>query len=449
MAGDGRVIVSVSGVRGVIGAGLTPELAAGFAAALDNSLPSGPVVVGRDSRPSGAMLLSAVAAGLASAGRDVIDAGIQPTPTLGRAVRVLGTAGGVQVTASHNPPEWNGLKMFGPDGAVLSAEGGRAVKRRFETGDASRAPWDRVGRVSAAPDVAAEHVARVLEVVPSDAVRRRRFRVLLDANGGAGAAAGRRLLEQLGCDTVPVGCGMDGDFAHAPEPVPEHLTGVGPRVAAAGCDLGFVLDPDSDRLAIIDALGRPIGEELTLALATLARLRERRGPVVINLSTSRVTEDVARSLGCPCERAAVGEANVVGLLRERDAVIGGEGNGGVIDPRIGWVRDPFVGMALVLKLLADEGRSLADVVATLPTYHIVKDKVAVAPAGLPAAFARLEKHWSAWSADRRDGLRLDGPDGWVQVRASNTEPVVRVIAEAGREDDARRYCREAGRLLAG
>jgi phosphomannomutase len=214
-------------------------------------------------------------------------------------------------------------------------------------------------------------------------------------------------------------------------------------------DVGFVLDPDADRLAVIDEAGRPIGEELTLALAVRFRLGQDRGPVVVNLSTSRVTEDLAREVGVPFVRTPVGEANVVEGMRSAGALIGGEGNGGVIDPRVGWVRDPFIGMALILNLLAASKRTVGELVAELPAYHIVKDKYPVDPSALPAALARLEGHWPEASADRQDGLRLDWPDRWVQVRASNTEPVVRVIAETPSAADTRGLCDEAGRLLTG
>jgi phosphomannomutase len=292
--------------------------------------------------------------------------------------------------------------------------------------------------------VQAVHLNRVLPLVDVPAVRARRPVVFLDANGGAGGPLGVALLEALGCGVIAHACEPDGVFHHPPEPVPEHLAGLAPEVARQQADVGFVLDPDADRLAVIDEAGRPIGEELTLALAVKFRLSQDRGPVVVNLSTSRVIEDLAREAGVPFRRTPVGEANVVEGMRSVGAL-----NGGVIDPRVGWVRDPFVGMALVLNLMAAGRRPLSELVAGLPGYHIVKDKYPIDPAGLPAALARLERHWPGATADRQDGLRLDWPDRWVQVRASNTEPIVRVIAEAPTAADARALCEEAGRLLTG
>jgi phosphomannomutase len=445
------VIVSVSGVRGVIGEGLTPELVTTFAAALGTAVGGGRVVVGRDSRPSGRMLAAAVQAGLVSTGCEVIDAGILPTPTLGLMVRHAHAAGGLQITASHNPAPWNGLKLFGPDGAVLDRAAGERVKQLFTDGPLCRAGWSALGAVrdEDAQRVQVVHTSRVLPLVDVAAVRARRPVVLLDANGGAGGPLGVALLEALGCGVVAHACEPDGQFLHPPEPTPENLEGVGPEVVRQQADVGFVLDPDADRLAVIDETGRPIGEELTLALAVKFRLGQDRGPVVVNLSTSRVTEDLAREAGVPFRRTPVGEANVVEGMRSAGALIGGEGNGGVIDPRVGWVRDPFIGMALVLNFLAASKRPLSELVAELPRYLIVKDKYPVDPAALPAALARLEVNWPDATADRQDGLRLDWPDRWVQVRASNTEPIVRVIAEAPSADDARGLCDEAGRLLRG
>ncbi len=444
-----ELIVSVSGIRGVIGEGLTPEPAARFAAALGTYLHGGKVVVARDSRPSGEMLKHAVLAGLFSTGCQVEDIGIAPTPTVGIAVRQLGAAGAVQITASHNPSPWNGLKLFGPDGAVLSAAQGKQVQAFFESGGFVRATWDRTGSVRVPPDVLDDHARLVLDQAPAVAIASRRFRVFLDANGGAGGPLGSRLLQELGCEVVQHNCEPNGVFAHEPEPTPAHLVDVAPWVKQTGSAVGFVLDPDADRLALIDEHGNCVSEELTLALAVKYRLREQRGPVVVNMSTSRVVQDLAAQAGCEFFRSAVGEANVVERMRATKAVIGGEGNGGVIDPRVGWVRDPFVGMALILGLMADEGRPLSELVAGLPSYAMLKTKFAVPRDRLAGVLATLEKTWPEASADKLDGLRLDGPDWWLHVRPSNTEPVVRVIAEAPTAERARELCDQAGRMVAG
>ncbi len=453
MAQDSGLIVSVSGIRGIIGQGLTPEAATAFAAALGTSTRGGRLVLGRDGRPSGLMLRHAVMAGLLATGCEVHDAGIAATPTVGLAVRRLEARGGIQITASHNPAEWNGLKLFGPDGAVLSAAAGQQIKALFDARSFRRAAWNELGMVTDCPRADDWHRERVLELVDVPTICARAVRAFLDANGGAGGRLGRSLLESLQCRPVCLGCDADGHFAHEPEPTEANLRDVCPRVAAEGCGVGFVLDPDADRLALIDETGRYIGEELTLALAVLQRLRRaaagERGPVVINMSTSRVVEDIAARFGVPCHRSAVGEANVGEKMREVGALIGGEGNGGVIDPRVGFVRDPFIGMGLVLNLMADTGKKLSELVAELPAYRIVKDKYRVDRQRLPALFAALEKRWPQAKANRLDGLRLDWADHWVHVRTSNTEPIVRVIAEAPRAEDAQGLCREVGELLEG
>jgi phosphomannomutase len=445
--GMAGLIVSVSGIRGIIGEGLSAAPALAFATALGTYHQGKPVLLCRDSRPSGLVLRHAVLAGLMGAGCDVIDLGIAPTPTCGLAVARLGAAGAIQITASHNPAPWNGLKMFGSDGAVLSAAKGQEVKEIFDKGQYRQAAWDKLGTLTENTRAAVWHRERVLGLVDAARVRQRGLRVLLDANGGAGGPLGRSLLESLGCAAVVKGGSADGNFEHPPEPLAENLRAVLPLVAREKADVGFVLDPDADRLAIIDETGRYIGEELTLALAVSYRLRQELGPVVINMSTSRVVEDIAREFGVACYRSAVGEANVVDKMRAVGAVIGGEGNGGVIDPRVGWVRDPFIGMGMVLDLLAEASQSLGALVAALPAYTIVKDKYEIAGDGLPGLYAALERRWSDAKANRLDGLRLDWKDRWVHVRPSNTEPIVRVIAEAPQAAQAAELCRSVGELL--
>jgi phosphomannomutase len=442
-----ELIVSVSGIRGIVGQSLTPDKAAMFAAALGTYLKSGRVVLSRDSRPSGRMLRSAVSAGLTAAGCGVDDIGIAPTPTVGIAVRQLRAAGAIQITASHNPSPWNGLKMFGGDGAVLSAERGKQVQQLFEGGEIKYAAWDRIGDVRVPPDVYEEHVQLACDAVSAATIHSAGFRVLFDANGGAGGPLGTILLRQLGCEVVELGCSADGDFAHEAEPIPAHLTDVGPQVPSSGAAVGFVLDPDADRLALIDEKGNCVSEELTLALAVKHRLQQKKGPVVVNMSTSRVIEDIAREEGCDCLRTAVGEANVVAGMRAAGAVIGGEGNGGVIDPRVGWVRDPFVGMAMILNLMADSGQTLSELVGSLPTYAMLKTKQTVPKEQIAAGLDAIEKHWPNARSNRVDGLRLDWPDRWVHIRPSNTEPIVRVIAESPSEAETKRLCEEAAACL--
>jgi phosphomannomutase len=447
MAAGDELIVSVSGIRGVIGQGLTPEAVTAFAAAFGTYTGGGRIVLCRDGRPSGEMLRHAALAGLLPGGSEVQDLGVAPTPTCGLAVRRLHAAGGLQITASHNPAQWNGLKLFGPDGMVLTADKGKEVKQVFDSRRFLRAPADKIGVCNSCRGAREWHRHRVLELVDVSRIRSSAKRVFLDANGGAGGPLGKELLDALGCRAICHGCEANGIFEHEPEPIAENLKAICPLVTRHRADMGLVLDPDADRLALIDEGGRYVGEELTLALAVLFRLQQEKGPVVINMSTSRVIEDIAQRFGCPCVRSAVGEANVGEKMREVGAVIGGEGNGGVIDPRVGYVRDPFIGLALILNLLAETGQSLSKCIDDLPSYTIVKQKFAVERNRLELLLSELENRWPEASVNRLDGLRLDWSDRWVHVRPSNTEPVVRVIAEAPRAEDAERLCGEVGGLF--
>ncbi len=447
MTAPSGLIVSVSGIRGVIGEGLTSEAALRFATAFGAHVGGGRVVLSRDGRPSGATLRHAVLAGLLGSGCEVHDLAVAPTPTVGLAVRTRKAAGGIQITASHNPVQWNGLKLFGPDGRVLSAREGRKVQGLFEAGTARTVSFDALGSVQDYRAAEDDHRDRVLALIDVPRIRAAGLRAFLDANGGAGGSLGKRLLQALQVETSCHGCDADGRFLHEPEPTAENLRDLCPLVRRQGADVGFALDPDADRLALVDEQGRYLGEELTLALAARFRLGRERGPVVVNMSTSRVTADVAAQFGCPCHRAAVGEANVADKMLEVGAVFGGEGNGGVIDPRVGLVRDPFIGMGLVLNLMAETGRKLSELAAELPAYHIVKDKYAVPAGRLPQLFEALAARWPEAVVNRVDGLRLDWADCWLHVRPSNTEPIVRVIAEAPRAADAEALCREVGALL--
>lgn len=447
MSAEQGLIVSISGIRGIIGKSLTPGTALAFASALGGHTGGGKMIVSRDGRPSGTMLRHAVLAGLTAAGCEVHDIGVAPTPTVGLAVRHLQAAGGIQITASHNPAPWNGLKLFGPDGRVLSAAEGRKVQARFENGEIRYVPWDAVGTVRDYREAEELHCDRVLEQIDVPRIRAAGLHAFLDANGGAGGPLGRRLLQALRVETTCRGGDADGLFLHEPEPTAGNLRDICPLIVAHHADIGFALDPDSDRLALIDESGRYIGEELTLALAVCFRLRHARGPVVINMSTSRVNEDIAAKHGCVCHRAAVGEANVADRMLEVGAILGGEGNGGVLDPRLGLVRDPFIGMGLVLNLMAETGRKLSELVAELPVYHIVKDKYTVPREHLPKLYESLTQRWPEAAVNRLDGLRLDWKDRWLHVRPSNTEPIIRVIAEAPKQAEATELCQAVEKLL--
>ena len=433
-------ILSISGLRGIVGDGLEPEYLSRFARALARVAHGGTVVISRDGRASGLMVRDAVLAGLAAEGCRVLDAGIASTPTCGLLVRKLAAAAGLQITASHNPAQWNGLKPFDAAGRVFNAELGAELIAEIDRLENEPAKVTG-GDAESVKDPGAEHREEVLGIVDVESIRSRRLKVVLDCNHGSGAVLGPELLESLGCDVTVLGGTADGEFAHAPEPLEQHLGGLCQAVLEHGAGVGFAQDPDADRLAIVDETGRYIGEELTMALATDRVLAGSPGPVVVNGSSSRVTADIVeRYPGSSFHRSHVGVANVVAKMDEVAAVLGGEGNGGVIDPRVGGIRDSFVGMALVLDGLACDGGDLSDWVDRFPVYEIVKLKVPCPAERVPAAVAVLRRAFEDATVTEGDGLRLDWDDRWVQVRGSNTEPVVRVISEAPDAEVARELC---------
>jgi len=441
------LIISVSGLRGIVGQTLTPEVAIGYAAAFSASSPSGAFVIARDGRPSGEMLAQLIHGGLHAVGRDTVDASVAATPTTGLLVRHLAAAGGIQVSASHNPSEYNGMKLFGPEGRVIPGGPGQEVLDGYRRGGTIWAAHDRLGSQADCPDPHAPHLEAVLATVNVERIRAARFKVLLDSNHGAGSLLGRRLLEALGCHTTILGDRPDGRFDHTPEPTAENLADVLHLVREARADVGFCQDPDADRLAVIDSVGRYLGEEYTLAMCVDHVLRHRKGPVAANCSSSRMSEDLALKYGVTFHRSAVGEANVVDSILAHDAIFGGEGNGGPIDPAVGPVRDSFVAMAQLLDAMADRGLSIGELADELPRYEIVKTKISLDPQKVSAGLDALARHFDDARADRLDGLRLDWPDRWLLVRASNTEPIVRAVAEAKTKKAAQQLCDEAAEVL--
>jgi phosphomannomutase len=444
-----ELIISVSGLRGIVGETLTPEVAVRFVAAFAKQLPEGPIIVGRDGRNSGPMLSRAIIASLTASGRTCIDVDVAATPTIGILVNQRGAAGAVQISASHNPPPYNGIKLFGSSGRVLDGVTGAKVRDAYLAGENAYTSFDNIGRVSRDSDPHEPHLEKVLETVDPIAIRAAGYRVLIDSNHGAGSLLGIRLLEALGCEVVAVGDTPDGNFAHVPEPTADNLTEIADRVRKENCVVGFCQDPDADRLALIDENGHYIGEEYTLAMCVAHALAnpDTHGSIVINGATSGMSERLASAAGVKCYRSAVGEANVADMMIKRSAAYGGEGNGGPIDPRVGYVRDSFVGMAQVLDLMTARGQSISQIAQDLPQLHIHKSKASVTPDRLPALFDALIAKYPEANAETGDGLRLAWDDRWLLVRGSNTEPIVRLIAEAESESQAKEMCDRAAELL--
>jgi phosphomannomutase len=439
---EAPLIISASGIRGIVGQTVTPELAARYGAAFGSFLretgiavDGAYILVGRDSRTSGALLADAAAAGICAAGMNVRLSGIGPTPTHLLAVKDDEQAiGGLIVTASHNPVEWNGLKLAGADGLFVTPAQGERIARLFQDGPAYQ-DWSAPGRVSHYEGVAEHHIQRILDLdlVATEDVRKARPRVVVDCVHGAGALVVPELLRRLGAEVDGIGLTADGRFPRNPEPVPENLGELCKRVRDSGADIGFAVDPDSDRLAIVDETGKAIGEDWTLALAVEYVLGKSSGPVVTNLSSSQCIEDVATTAGVDFFRSSVGEARVAAVMTEVGAVIGGEGNGGVMLPELNLTRDAPLACALVLSLCATRGVRVGELISDRRRYETVKTKIPVPDTPIDEILGTLAASMgSDAESDSTDGLRLSWPERseWLHVRPSGTEPILRVIAES-------------------
>ena len=429
--------ISISGVRGVVGDSLTPALLARFAQAFGTYTGSGSIVVGRDTRTSGEMVRQAVISGLLSSGCRVVDLDICPVPTVQLAVRHRRAQGGIAITASHNPAEWNALKFVGADGLFLGAGTARELLDIYHQGEYVKVGGAEMRSVERMTDGIDLHLKAILDAVGPLPAGGRRYRVALDSCNGAGSLIAPQLLTALGVDVVPINITPDGMFPRAAEPLPENLGALCEAVRAHRCDIGFAQDMDADRLAVVSERGEPIGEDYTLVLAAWHVLSRTPGPVVANLSTTAALDEVAARFGCTLVRTKIGEANVTERMRLDRAVIGGEGNGGVIYPSINFARDSQVGMALILHLLASTGKTVSELMAALPGFVMVKEKLSCPSDRIQAVLRMVRRDFAALPMDTRDGVKVTLPDGWFHVRGSNTEPIVRVVAESSSESAAR------------
>jgi len=426
--------VSVSGIRGVIGDGLDAQTITAWATAFGKWLPAGVVVVGRDPRPSGPMALNAVTAALVSTGHDVIDIGIASTPTTEMAVQQSDAVGGVIITASHNPQQWNALKLLTDKGLFLTASENAAMQKEYDSG--GHVTWDKLGNQSSFDSADEAHIKAIMKLpwLNKEAIAACNLTAAVDAVEGAGGRIVPMLLEELGVKCQSLYCDMTGNFPHTPEPTPANLVELGELVANGDADLGFAVDPDVDRLVLVEGSGNLLSEEMTLAVAVDFLLGKQPGDVVVNLSTTGLIEEVAARHGSTVKRSPVGEINVVEKMHLCDAVIGGEGNGGVIYPTLHAGRDALVGIAMVLQYIADSGKTLSDIVADYPPVVMVKEKFEFHGKFDPDAVSKALAKLGDGSLDKSDGVRWSDGSCWVHVRPSNTEPVIRVIAEAGSQD---------------
>lgn len=441
-----ELIISISGMRGLVGDNLFPETAAAYGSAFGTFLkkrhPEGKkclVAMGRDSRPSGQMIFSAVASGLMAVGVDVVDLGICSTPAVGVMLRHLKCDGGIVITASHNPTPYNGIKLLLENGIAPPKEMAEKIIQMYHERQFVFSDSLICGALKSNSQTNQVHLDKVLAIVDKEKIASKRLKVVLDSVNGAGGSEGLMLLEALGCEVVPMNTEPTGLFAHTPEPTAENLTSLCQEVRVNAADIAFAQDPDADRLAIVDECGNYIGEEFTLALASKYIFSKMQGAAAVNLSTSRMIDDIAKQAGCTVIRTPVGEANVANAMTENKCVIGGEGNGGVIDLRVGPIRDSLVGMALVLQLLAETGRTISQLASAVGGYAMYKSKY---PATKEQATVIIEQVKTAFPnavLNMSDGCRFDLSDGWIHIRTSNTEPIMRIIVETKDPEVAKKY----------
>jgi phosphomannomutase len=440
--------ISISGVRGIVGDTLTPQLLTAFAGAFGTYLGRGPILVGRDTRQSGEMVGNAVFAGLLAAGCEPVDLGICPVPSIQIRAAEVRSSGAIAITASHNPAQWNALKFISAEGLFLNAYQADELLDIYHQRSFTLVRSSEIRVVRRDSQAIPGHIRRLLRYFDADLIKRARLKIVLDSCNGAGSLAAPQFLRALGCRVIELHTTPNGIFPRDPEPTPENLTVLRKAVVQHRADVGFAQDADADRLAVIDPHGNPIGEDNTLALATLFVLEKHRGPVVTNLSTTRAIDDIAQSLSCPVIRTKIGEANVVEEMIQAGAVVGGEGNGGVILPEIHYCRDSMSGMGAVLQLMADHRKSLPQILEQLPRYFMVKQKVDLPPDRVSQLLESLERRLSGADKNKLDGLKLNWPDACLHVRASNTEPVVRIVAEAKSRRRAQALVRETLGLIA-
>ena len=451
------LMIGVSGMRGTVGGSLTPRTVYRMAAAFADFLWSRHdpakgrpprVVFGRDSRPSGPYVRDAAASALHACGVEVIDLGVVTTPGVAMMTTHLEADAGMVATASHNPIQWNGLKFLNQHGVAPPPEDVAEIRRRYDAEVENLVTVDKLVAPQQNTQTHAYHVKRVLDRVDVLGVSTKAFKVVVDSVNGAGCVTSATLLSKLGCRVVHLNDKPDGRFPHEPEPVEKNLTALADEVRRQHAAVGFAQDPDADRLALIDETGRYIGEEYTLVLAAMHVLRKKPGSLAVtNLSTSRMIDDVAAAHGGRVLRTPVGEANVINAMLRENSIIGGEGNGGVIDPRIVGGRDSLVGMAYVLQLMAETGKTVSQLVDEIPKYAIVKDKFECPREDAERAAAAVADAYKGETVDLQDGVRVDWPDAWVSARASNTEPIMRVIAEAPDEARARSLIADVRKVI--
>jgi phosphomannomutase len=439
-----KLMISVSGIRGIYGESLTPDLAVKFAAKFGIACGRGKIIIGRDSRTTGEAMFHAIVSGLLSVGCDVVNLGIVATPTTLLAVEESDAAGGLSITASHNPQDWNALKLVDSNGMFFFPERAIAYKESLET-PIEYTSWDNMGKLYKDFDATLRHIEKIMTIPYLDVekIREKRFKVVIDSVNGAGGVISPSLLTELGCEVIEMNTAPTGHFAHVAEPLKENLTDLCRVVKEHGADIGFATDPDVDRLAIVDNNGDYIGEEFSLLLAEKYVLSINKGDVVLNLSSSMATDDIAKEYGVNVHRTKVGEINVGKKMKEIKSPIGGEGNGGIIVPEVHYTRDAPAGMAVILGLLAKEDKPLSEIVKDIPHYYFHKAKIETKAELLDPIVAKAHEVYADYRKDLQDGLKIIGEDYWIHIRKSGTEPIIRVYVESTSTERSKEIAEDA------
>jgi len=431
-------MVSVSGVRGIVGDGLTSQNVMQFAQAFGNYLGNGEVVVGRDSRVSGTMFKHAVFAGLMAAGCDIIDIGLCSTPTAQMAVEKLKARGGIVITASHNPIQWNALKLLDSTGMFLDETQGEKVIKRVENGEFQNVQWDQVGKIENYQNATEDHLKAILklDMISPTQIAKKKFKVVIDCVNGAGGTILPSLMQELGCQAVFMNEETTGLFPRSPEPLPENLKDLCEKVVSEKADIGFAVDPDVDRLAIVSEKGKPLGEEYTLVLAIKYILKKKDGPIVVNASVTQAVDDLTKKYSAEIIRTKVGEIHVAKKMKQVKAAVGGEGNGGVILPELHLGRDAPLGIALTLQQLAEYKGTISELHQSLPQYFQSKNRIEIKDMDVSFIMDSIVKKYKKEKIDKTDGVKILWADCWVHIRPSNTEPIIRIYSEAKSMEEA-------------
>ncbi len=444
-----RLMKSISGIRGIVGDSLTPNIVLQYSSAFGLMSNGGKIIVGRDSRTSGEMFENVVISGLMSVGCDVVKVGVCPTPTVQYMVKKLNAAGGIAITASHNPVEWNALKLIGREGLLLNEKDWERLDNIISKKRIRYSRWKDIGSCETHDSTVEEHIEKILDLpyISIDSISQKEFKVVVDCVNGAGGKIIPYLLQKLGCRVYPLNCDLSGHFAHNPEPLPKNLDQLRKKVKFYKADIGFAVDPDADRLAVVDEKGVPLGEDYTLVLAVKFILEKNKGPVVVNETTSRAVDDLTDEYDVKVKRTKVGEIYVAQKMKEIKSPVGGEGNGGVILPDVHFGRDAMVGISIVLQMLTEFDDSISKLKKEMPQYFMIKNKMELTDKVYSRLIEKLSSENSIKDFSLIDGFKINRKNEWIHIRKSNTEPLVRIVCEARTKKKAQEEIKKLEKII--